>query len=99
MIEMSQIETATLRIFRRFERHSSSIAWRVKKAQFAQTAKKVVHAGLERVKLPLVMTNDMITSGGCDPRAPLAYPEFSITIYIVERVLGCFVHLCHHPLH
>jgi len=29
--------------------------------------------------------------------APRASPEFSITIYIGERVLICFVCLCHHP--
>jgi len=32
-------------------------------------------------------------------RAPRAQPEQSVTLYIVERELSYFVHLCHHPLH
>jgi len=35
----------------------------------------------------------------CMPVAPWAQPESSITIYIVERELACFINLRHHPLH
>ena len=36
-------------------------------------------------------------SGDSGTRAPRAYPESSITIYIGEREHACFVYLYHHP--
>jgi len=37
-------------------------------------------------------------SDDSDTRDPRAYSEFSITVYIAERELVCFVYLCCHPL-
>ena len=36
-------------------------------------------------------------SGDSGTQAPRTQPESSITIYISERELACYVYLCHHP--
>ena len=36
-------------------------------------------------------------SGESGTRAPRVQPEYSITIYIWEGELACFVYMCHHP--
>jgi len=38
-------------------------------------------------------------SGDSGTRTPRAQPNSSITRYLVERELACFVYLCHHLLH
>jgi len=44
-----------------------------------------------------------LVQGDVDPldtaKLVVATRSSSITIYIVERQLACFVHLCHYPLH